>query len=40
MTEGAVSLEMGPDVLQAEDERKVREHLRQVVTFCQGHLGG
>jgi sugar phosphate isomerase/epimerase len=37
--EGAVSLEMGPDVLQAEDEGLVREHLRQAVRFCHESMG-
>jgi hypothetical protein len=31
---------MGPDVLQAEDEAKVREHLRRVVCFCHENMGG
>jgi sugar phosphate isomerase/epimerase len=37
--EGAVSLEMGPEVLQAEDERLVRTHLQRMVAFCRQHLG-
>jgi sugar phosphate isomerase/epimerase len=35
--DGAVTLELGPEVLEAEDEARVRAHLRQAVTFCQGH---
>ncbi|HSJ53037.1 MAG TPA: sugar phosphate isomerase/epimerase [Anaerolineae bacterium] len=38
--EGAVSLELGPDVLEAEDESKVLAHLRRAVTFCREHLAG
>jgi len=34
---GAVSLEFGPEVLQAEDETQVRAHLRQAVEFCRKH---
>ena len=37
--EGAVSLEMGPEVLQAEDEALVRAHLRRMVAFCRQHAG-
>lgn len=36
--EGAVSLEVGPEVLQAEDERQVRRHLRRVVALFREHL--
>lgn len=36
--EGAVSLEMGPDALQAEDERQVRAHLRRMVAFCREQM--
>ena len=36
--EGAVSLEVGPEVLQAEDEGQVRRHLRRVVAFFREHL--
>lgn len=36
---GAVSLEVGPEVLHAEDEAQVRSHLRGVVDFCRLHLG-
>jgi sugar phosphate isomerase/epimerase len=32
--EGAVSLEMGPEALQAEDEDQVQAHLQQMVAFC------
>jgi sugar phosphate isomerase/epimerase len=35
--EGAVSLEMGPEVLQAEDESLVRAHLQRMVAFCRHH---
>lgn len=34
---GSVSLEMGPEVLQAEDESLVRAHLRRMVAFCRRH---
>ena len=37
--EGAVSLEMGPEVLQAEDEALVRAHLQRMVAFCRQHAG-
>ena len=37
--QGAVSVELRPDVLQAEDEEQVRMHLRRVVAFCREHLG-
>ena len=37
--EGAVSVELNPDVLQAEDERLVRAHLRGAAAFCREHLG-
>ena len=36
--EGAVSVELGPDVLQAEDEGQVRRHLQRAVAFCREHL--
>jgi len=36
--EGAVSVELSPDVLQAEDEGQVRVHLQSAVAFCQEHL--
>jgi sugar phosphate isomerase/epimerase len=35
---GAVSLELGPEVLQAEDEVQVLAHLRRALRFCQEHL--
>jgi sugar phosphate isomerase/epimerase len=38
--EGAISVELGPDVLQAEDEALVRGHLREAVVFCRQHLAG
>jgi sugar phosphate isomerase/epimerase len=34
---GAVSVELGPEVLQAEDEAQVRSHLRRTVDFCRAH---
>jgi sugar phosphate isomerase/epimerase len=37
---GTVTLEVEPDVLQAEDEDKVRAHLRRAVDFCRAHLAG
>ncbi len=37
--EGAVSTEVGPEVLQAEDERLVRAHLRRVLDFCRSQMG-
>lgn len=36
--QGTVSLEFGPDVLQAEDEEKVRVHLGEALRFCRRHL--
>jgi sugar phosphate isomerase/epimerase len=36
--EGTVTLELGPDVLEAEDEGKVRAHLRRALEFCRGQL--
>jgi sugar phosphate isomerase/epimerase len=36
--EGAVSVELNPDVLQAEDEGQVRVHLQSAVVFCREHL--
>ena len=36
--EGAVSVELNPDVLQAEDEGQVRVHLKSAVAFCREHL--
>jgi len=37
--EGAVSVELNPDVLQPEDEGQVRAHLQSAVAFCREHLG-
>ena len=37
--QGAVSVELRPDVLQAEDEDQVRAHLKRIVAFCRKHLG-
>jgi sugar phosphate isomerase/epimerase len=36
--EGAVSVEIGPKVLRAEDEGQVRVLLQRTVAFCRGHL--
>jgi sugar phosphate isomerase/epimerase len=36
--EGVVSLELGPDVLEAEDVGKVRVHLKRALDFCRTHL--
>ena len=36
---GAVSVELNPDVLHAEDEGQVRVRLRSAVAFCREHLG-
>jgi len=36
---GAVSLEVGPEVLEAEDDAQVRAHLRRAVEFCHMHTG-
>jgi hypothetical protein len=30
---------MGPEVLQAEDEGRVRAHLHRMVATCQQHIG-
>lgn len=38
--EGAVSVELRPDVLQADDEERVRVHLRRAFAFCREHLAG
>lgn len=35
---GTVTLELGPDVLEAEDEGKVRAHLKRALDFCRQHL--
>lgn len=37
--QGAVSLEVGPEVLEAEDEKQVRAHLQRAVGFCREHTG-
>jgi sugar phosphate isomerase/epimerase len=37
--DGAVAVEVRPDVLQAEDEGSVRAHLKGAVAFCREHLG-
>lgn len=37
---GAVSLEVGPEVLEAQDEAQVRAHLQRAVAFCREHLRG
>jgi sugar phosphate isomerase/epimerase len=34
---GAVALEVGPEVLEAENETRVREHLRRAVAYCREH---
>jgi sugar phosphate isomerase/epimerase len=35
--EGTVSLELGPEALEAEDEAQVRAHLQRAVDFCRTH---
>ena len=37
--QGTITVELGPDVLQAEDEAQVRANLRRTVAFCQEHTG-
>jgi sugar phosphate isomerase/epimerase len=37
---GAVSLELGPEVLAAEDEIRVRAHLGQALDFCRANIEG
>jgi sugar phosphate isomerase/epimerase len=37
---GAVTLEVGPEVLEAEDEARVRVHLRRAATFFREQLAG
>jgi sugar phosphate isomerase/epimerase len=37
---GAVTLELDPEPLQAEDEAQVLEHLTRLMRFCREHLGG
>ena len=34
---GTITVELNPDVLQAEDEAQVRAHLHQAVAFCREH---
>ncbi len=36
---GAVTVELGPEALHAEDETRVKERLRQAVVFCREHTG-
>lgn len=36
--EGTITLEVGPGVLEAEDEARVRAHLRRAVDFFRDHL--
>ncbi len=36
---GAVTVELGPEALQAEDEDRVRERLGQALAFCREHNG-
>jgi len=36
--EGAVTLEVGPEVLEAEDEGQVQAHLRRAVDFCKDQI--
>lgn len=36
--EGAVSVELHPDVLQAEDESQVRVRMKSAAAFCREHL--
>lgn len=36
---GAVSLEVGPEMLEAEDDAQVRAHLRRAVDFFRQHTG-
>jgi len=37
--DGIVTVELEPKFLEAEDEEKVRSHLRQQIVFCQQHGG-
>jgi sugar phosphate isomerase/epimerase len=37
--DGAISVELRPDALQAEDEGQVRDHLKVAIAFCRKHLG-
>jgi len=36
---GVVAVELGPEVLRAEDERWAQDHLKGAVAFCREHLG-
>ena len=36
---GTVTIELGPEVLQAEDEARVKERLSQALAFCREHTG-
>ena len=36
---GAVTVELGPEALHAEDEAQVKERLRRAVAFCREHMG-
>jgi sugar phosphate isomerase/epimerase len=36
--QGAVSVEVNPDALQAEDEAQILVQLRRVVSFCREHM--
>jgi sugar phosphate isomerase/epimerase len=36
---GTVTVELGPEVLEAEDEALVRGHLRRALVFCREHAG-
>ena len=38
--DGALTVEVGPEVLEAEDEARVRAHLRRAVQFCRSHTAG
>jgi sugar phosphate isomerase/epimerase len=38
--DGAVSVELRPDVLQPENEAQVRAHLQRAFAFCREHLAG
>jgi sugar phosphate isomerase/epimerase len=35
--DGAVTVEVGPEVLEAEDEARVRAHLGRALQFCRSH---
>ncbi len=38
--DGIATVELHPEALEAEDEEKVRFHLRQQIAFCRQHGGG